>query len=241
IVLCTKKGVIKKTALADFSRPRSTGVNAITIVEGDQLLEAKLTSGNCEIMMAVNSGRAIRFPEIKVRATGRGAIGVTGIEAESDAEEVVGMICVNPETEKDKTVLVVSEKGFGKRTPVDEYRITNRGGKGVKTINVTEKTGKLVGVLDVTEKEDLMITCKSGVTIRMKVADISEQGRATQGVKLIRIDEGDEIAAITKLDVEEEAVAEIVEGEETAIDSTNDTTNSSENTSEGEETTTPSV
>jgi len=248
IVLCTKKGVIKKTALADFSRPRSTGVNAITIVEGDQLLEARLTSGNCEIMMAVNSGRAIRFPEIKVRPTGRGAIGVAGIEAETDNEEVVGMICVNPETEKDKTVLVVSEKGYGKRTPVDEYRITNRGGKGVKTISVTEKTGKLVGVLDVTEKEDLMITCKSGVTIRMKVADISEQGRATQGVKLIRIDEGDEIAAITKLDVEEvEAqIEEQAQGEEngTAISDitsesvdNSETTNSPENTSEGEETT----
>ena len=240
IVLCTKKGVIKKTALADFSRPRTTGVNAITIVEGDQLLEAKLTSGNCEIMMAVNSGRAIRFPEMKVRSTGRGAIGVTGIEAESDSEEVVGMICVNPETEKDKTVLVVSEKGYGKRTPVDEYRITNRGGKGVKTISITEKTGKLVGVLDVTEKEDLMITCKSGVTIRMKVADISEQGRATQGVKLIRIDEGDEIAAITKLDVEEEVIAEVeAAAAETAdgTEITGETTNSPENTSEGEETT----
>jgi len=238
IVLCTKKGVIKKTALADFSRPRTTGVNAITIVEGDQLLEARLTSGNCEIMMAVNSGRAIRFPEIKVRSTGRGAIGVTGIEAESDNEEVVGMICVNPETEKDKTVLVVSEKGYGKRTPVDEYRITNRGGKGVKTISVTEKTGKLVGVLDVTEKEDLMITCKSGVTIRMKVADISEQGRATQGVKLIRIDEGDEIAAITKLDVEEEVIAEVENVADTAegTEITEQTTNSPENTSEGEET-----
>ena len=218
IVLCTKKGVIKKTALADFSRPRQTGVNAITIVEGDQLLEAKLTDGACEVMMAINTGRAIRFPEAKVRSTGRGAIGVTGIEAENESEEVVGMICVNPETEKDKTVLVVSEKGYGKRTPVDEYRVTNRGGKGVKTISVTEKTGKLVGVLDVTEKEDLMISCKSGVTIRMKVADIRELGRATQGVKLIRIDEGDAIAAITKLDVEE-VEAEIeskIEGESTA-------------------------
>ena len=241
IVLCTKKGVIKKTALADFSRPRTTGVNAITIVEGDQLLEARLTSGGCEIMMAVNSGRAIRFPEVKVRPTGRGAIGVTGIEAETDAEEVVGMICVNPETEKDKTVLVVSEKGYGKRTPVDEYRITNRGGKGVKTISVTEKTGKLVGVLDVTEKEDLMITCKSGVTIRMKVADIRELGRATQGVKLIRIDEGDEIAAITKLDVNEEEVIAAAEGSEIVTAETiteeTETTNSPENTSEGEENT----
>ncbi|MEJ0105060.1 MAG: DNA gyrase subunit A [Bacteroidota bacterium] len=204
IVLCTKKGIIKKTELADFSRPRLTGVNAITINEGDELLEAKLTDGKSEIMMAVKSGRAIRFSEEKVRATGRGAIGVAGIEVDNDGDEVVGMICVNPETDAAKTVLVVSEKGFGKRTAVDEYRFTNRGGKGVKTISVTEKTGKLVGILDVSEKEDLMITCKSGVTIRIKTSAVSEQGRATQGVKLIRLDEGDEIAAITKLDDEEE-------------------------------------
>ncbi len=203
IVLCTKQGIIKKTALSDFSRPRATGVNAITIVEGDQLLEAKLTDGNSEIMMAVKSGRAIRFPEAKVRPTGRGAIGVAGIEVDDATDEVVGMICVNVE-DKTRTVLVVSEKGFGKRTPIDEYRITNRGGKGVKTINVTEKTGKLVGILDVTEKEDLMITCTSGITIRMSIAQISEQGRATQGVKLIRLDEEDAIAAITNLDEMEE-------------------------------------
>ncbi len=203
IVLCTKKGIIKKTALEDFSRPRQTGVNAITIVEGDELIEARMTDGNCEIMMAVKSGRAIRFSEEKVRATGRGAIGVAGIEVDEADDEVVGMLCVNPETDASKTVLVVSEKGFGKRTAVDEYRFTNRGGKGVKTINVTEKSGKLVGMLDVAEKEDLMITCKSGVTIRMKVSDISEQGRATQGVKLIRLDEGDEIAGITKIEDQE--------------------------------------
>lgn len=199
IVLCTKKGIIKKTELEDFSRPRQTGVNAITIVEGDELLEAKLTDGKSEIMMAVKSGRAIRFSEEKVRATGRGAIGVAGIEVDDEHDEVVGMICVNPETDASKTVLVVSEKGFGKRTPVDEYRFTNRGGKGVKTINVTDKTGPLVGILDVAEREDIMITCKSGVTIRMPVSGISEQGRATQGVKLIKLDEGDEIAAITNL------------------------------------------
>jgi DNA gyrase subunit A len=211
IVLCTKQGIIKKTALADFSRPRATGVNAITIVEGDQLLEAKLTDGNSEIIMAVKSGRAIRFPEAKVRPTGRGAIGVAGIEVDDATDEVVGMICVNVE-DKSRTVLVVSEKGFGKRTPIDEYRITNRGGKGVKTINVTEKTGKLVGVLDVTEKEDLMITCTSGITIRMSIAQISEQGRATQGVKLIRLDEDDAIAAITNLDeMEEETGGETTE------------------------------
>ncbi|MFZ1312831.1 MAG: DNA gyrase C-terminal beta-propeller domain-containing protein, partial [Chitinophagaceae bacterium] len=147
IVLCTKKGIIKKTELEDFSRPRQTGVNAINIVEGDELLEAKMTDGKSEIMMAVKSGRAIRFSEEKVRATGRGAIGVAGIEVEDNNDEVVGMICVNPETDASKTVLVVSEKGFGKRTPVDEYRFTNRGGKGVKTINVTDKTGSLVGIL----------------------------------------------------------------------------------------------
>jgi len=216
IVLCTKKGVIKKTALTDFSRPRLTGINAININEGDQLLEAKMTDGNCEIMLALKSGRAIRFPEAKVRSTGRGAIGVGGIEVDDETDEVVGMICVNPTT-PERTVLVVSEKGFGKRTSVEEYRITNRGGKGVKTINVTEKTGKLVGIMDVKESEDLIITCKSGVTIRMKVAHISEQGRATQGVKLIRIDEGDEIAAITRIDVHDDTgiIAEVLEEEDT--------------------------
>lgn len=205
IVLCTRKGIIKKTELEDFSRPRTTGVNAITIVEGDELFEARLTDGESEIMMAVKSGRAIRFSESKVRATGRGAIGVAGIEVEESDDEVVGMICVNPVKDASRTVLVVSEKGYGKRTPVEEYRFTNRGGKGVKTINVTEKTGSLVGMLDVLPTEDLMITCKSGVTIRMKVADISEQGRATQGVKLIRLDNGDEIAAITKLEDQEDS------------------------------------
>ena len=225
IVLCTKQGIIKKTSLEDFSRPRQTGVIAITIVEGDQLLEARMTDGNSEILLAVKSGRAIRFEEEKVRPTGRGAIGVAGIEVDDatrDKDEVIGMICVNRD-DKSRTVLVVSEKGYGKRTPIDEYRITNRGGKGVKTISVTEKTGKLVGILDVTEFEDLMITCKSGVTIRMPVAGISEQGRATQGVKLIRLDETDEIAAITKLDkLEEEVVGGLadVAGPEASTDVT---------------------
>jgi DNA gyrase subunit A len=213
IVLCTKNGIIKKTNLEDFSRPRATGVNAITVVEGDQLLEAKMTDGNCEVIMAVKSGRAIRFPEEKVRPTGRGAIGVAGIEVEGEGDEVVGMICVNKD-DTSRTVLVVSENGFGKRTPVDEYRITNRGGKGVKTISVTEKTGKLVGILDVTPKEDLMITCISGITIRMSVEKISEQGRATQGVKLIRLEEDDQIAAITKLDEEEDRESDVNRGSE---------------------------
>lgn len=218
IVLCTKKGIIKKTLLEEFSRPRQNGVNAITVVEGDQLLEARLTNGSMEIMLAVKSGRAIRFPEEKVRPTGRGAIGVSGIEVDDENDEVIGMVCVSKE-DKTRTILVVSEKGFGKRTPLtdesgeDVYRITNRGGKGVKTMSVTDKTGSLVGILDVTEKQDLMITCKSGITIRTAVVDIREAGRATQGVKLIRLDESDAIAAITAIDEIEEA--ELIESEVT--------------------------
>lgn len=224
IVLCTKNGIIKKTDLKDFSRPRQSGIIAIQVLDGDQLLAARLTDGNCEIMMAVKSGRAIRFPENTVRSTGRGAIGVSGIDLDEKNDEVVGMICVNRD-DKSKTVLVVSEKGYGKRTFIDDpetgepvYRITNRGGKGVKTIQITEKTGLLVGLLDVTEKEDLMITCLSGVTIRMPVSQISEQGRATQGVKLIRVDDGDAIAAITQLD--EDGEDEETEGPEAAATET---------------------
>ena len=224
IVLCTKKGIIKKTDLEDFSRPRQNGINAINILDGDQLLEARLTDGNCEIMMAVKSGRAIRFPEEKVRSTGRGGIGVAGIEVDDENDSVVGLVCVNRE-DKSKTILVVSEKGYGKRTALDDaetgesnYRVTNRGGKGVKTINVTEKTGALVGLLAVTEKEDLMITCVSGITIRMAVNQISEQGRATQGVKLIKVDDGDQIAAITQLDEKEEEVSDELNTPGTDID-----------------------
>jgi len=241
ILLCTKKGIIKKTDLEDFSRPRQNGINAINILEGDQLIEAKLTDGNCEIMMAVKSGRAIRFPEEKVRSTGRGGIGVYGIEVDDANDEVVGMVCVNRE-DKTRTILVVSEKGFGKRTFLDDpetgepnYRITNRGGKGVKTINVTDKTGSLVGLLDVTEKEDLMITCVSGITIRMSVASVSEQGRATQGVKLIRVDEGDSIAAITKLDEQEEEVILPETGMADSIDNTEQTGDTTEEAGEENE------
>ena len=228
IILCTKNGVIKKTKVADFSRPRQTGINAITINEGDQLIQACLTDGEKEIMMAVKTGRAIRFPESKVRPTGRGAIGVAGIEVDESNDEVVGMICVDKD-DPTTTVMVVSGKGFGKRTAVGEYRFTNRGGKGVKTINVTDKTGPLIGILDVTEKEDLMITCRSGVTIRTSIVDIREAGRATQGVKLIRLDEGDEIAAITKLNEHEadEEVTETETGDVQPVDPANaDTTNS---------------
>jgi DNA gyrase subunit A len=213
IILCTKRGIIKKTCLEDFSRPRVSGVNAITINEGDELLAARLTDGNNEVMMAVKSGRAIRFPEEKVRPTGRGAIGVAGIEVDNENDEVVGLVCVHKD-DKERTILVVSQQGFGKRTAIEEYRITNRGGKGVKTINVTEKTGSLVGIMDVKEKEDLIITCKSGVTIRTRITDIREAGRATQGVTLIRLDEGDEIAATSKIEEQEESAADLEEGSE---------------------------
>ncbi|MGJ7033679.1 DNA gyrase subunit A [Niabella hirudinis] len=229
IVLCTQKGIIKKTALGDFSRPRQTGVNAITINEGDRLLEARLTDGNSEIMMAVKSGRAIRFSEEKVRATGRGAIGVGGIEVDDEKDEVIGMICLA--AEDPKSVLVVSEKGYGKRTKVDEYRFTNRGGKGVKTINVTEKTGALVGLLDVDETQDLLITCKSGITIRMRVRDISELGRATQGVKLIRLEEDDQIAAISQ--VEEQEMVEESGAEVNATESATETSTDEKDVTSG--------
>ena len=219
IVLCTRKGIIKKTRVEDFSRPRQNGINAITINEGDELLDACLTDGSQNIMMAIKSGRAIRFPEEKVRPTGRGAIGVNGIRIDPEKDEVVGMICVNV-NDPEVSILVVSAKGYGKRTAAEEYRITNRGGKGVKTINVTEKTGSLIGLLNVNEKQDLMITCRSGVTIRTSIASIREAGRATQGVKLIRLDEGDEIAAITNLNELEEEIAEDItlDGEEVKID-----------------------
>jgi DNA gyrase subunit A len=231
IVLCTKQGIIKKTDLEDFSRPRQSGINAINIQDGDQLLEARLTDGNCEIMMAVKSGRAIRFPEEKVRSTGRGGIGVYGIEVDDATDEVIGMVCINRE-DKTKTILVVSEKGFGKRTPlVDEdgeevYRITNRGGKGVRTLNVTDKTGRLVGLLAVSDNEDLMITCVSGITIRMGVGTIRPQGRATQGVKLIKLDDGDAIAAITQM---EEKDLEPIDEATDAVDSNVDTASTSTN------------
>ena len=238
IILCTKRGIIKKTALQDFSRPRANGVNAININEGDQLLEARLTDGNSEVMLAIKSGRAIRFPETKVRPTGRGAIGVFGIEVDDAKDEVIGMICVNKD-DTERNVLVVSEKGFGKRTSIEEYRITNRGGKGVKTINVTEKTGSLIGMLDVTGKEDLVITCKSGITIRTSTAKLREVGRATQGVKLIKIDEGDEIAAISKIQEQEDPLAVTdkndVTGEDGVVSLEGEETGSSTENSGGED------
>ena len=201
IIMCTKKGTIKKTSLEAYSRPRANGINAININEGDQLLEACMTTGESEIVMALRSGRAIRFNESTVRPMGRTATGVRGITLANAKDEVVGMISINnPEV----TVLVVSENGYGKRTDIEDYRITNRGGKGVKTINVTEKTGELVAIKDVTDNDDLMIINKSGIVIRIGLSDLRVMGRATQGVRLITFKGNDSIASITKVEHEEE-------------------------------------
>ncbi|MGJ1204857.1 DNA gyrase subunit A [Sphingobacterium lactis] len=208
IIMCTKKGTIKKTSLEAYSRPRANGINAININDGDQLLEATLTNGSSEIVMALRSGRAIRFNESTVRPMGRTATGVRGITLAHAKDEVVGMISVNDE---ETTVLVVSEKGYGKRTDIDDYRITNRGGKGVKTINVTDKTGELVAIKGVTDENDLMIINKSGIVIRIGVENLRVMGRATQGVKLITLKDSDEIASVTKVDRQDEE--EEIDGE----------------------------
>ena len=217
IVMCTREGVVKKTKLKEYSRPRQNGVNAIVIREGDQLLEAKITSGQAEIMIAARGGKAIRFNEEKVRPIGRVGAGVRGIELD-EGDEVVGMICIEPDAKKD--VLVLSENGYGKRTDLDEYRVTNRGGKGVKTINITEKTGDLVSIQAVTDDNDLMIINRSGVTIRTKVDQIRLAGRATQGVRIINLREGDVIASVMAVPVsEDEEVATdaiVAEGAEAA-------------------------
>ena len=196
VIMATKKGQVKKTSLEQYSRPRTNGINAITIKDGDELLEAKLTTGDSQVMLAVKSGKAIRFEESKTRPMGRTASGVRGITLANDNDEVVGMIAVN---DNESNILVVSEKGYGKRSSLDDYRITNRGGKGVKTINVTDKTGELVAVKNVTDEDDLMIINKSGIAIRLEVKNLRVMGRATQGVKLINLKEGDSIAAVAKV------------------------------------------
>ena len=216
IVMCTREGVVKKTKLKEYSRPRQTGVNAIVIREGDQLIEAKITSGEAEIMIAARGGKAIRFNESTVRPIGRVGAGVRGISLD-EGDEVIGMICIEPDSKQD--VLVLSENGYGKRTDLDEYRVTNRGGKGVKTINITEKTGDLISIQAVTDENDLMIINRSGVTIRTKVDQIRLAGRATQGVKIINLREGDVIASVMAVPVsEEEEVEPIVNAEEGAVE-----------------------
>lgn len=211
IIMVTKKGTVKKTLLEAYSRPRSNGINAITVREGDELVQACITDGNSEVLIAKRSGKAIRFPENKVRPMGRTAAGVRGVTLESDKDEVIGMVCVNPNN-KETTILVVSEKGYGKRTDLEDYRITGRGGKGVKTISVTDKTGDLVGMLTVTDADGLMIINKSGMTIRMAVDKLRVMGRATQGVKLINIKGNDEIAGISVVPREDDEEEENVDG-----------------------------
>lgn len=212
IILCTKQGIIKKTTLEAYSRPRSNGINAITIREGDELLSARLTNGNCEVIMAKKSGKAIRFNESLVRPMGRNASGVKGITLESAQDEVIGMVTIDKEKLKEATILVVSEKGYGKRsflvdpeTGEDEYRVTGRGGKGVKTLNITDKTGDLISISSVTDEDGLMIINRSGLTIRMRVDALRTMGRATQGVRLINIKNSDAIASVAVVPVEEEA------------------------------------
>ncbi|GAB1405768.1 DNA gyrase subunit A [Lentimicrobium sp.] len=219
IILCTKKGVIKKTSLEAYSRPRQNGINAITIREGDELLEARLTDGNNEVLLALRSGRAIRFNESTVRPMGRLASGVKGITLANKKDEVIGMICL-PDDQAD--ILVVSENGYGKRSKLEDYRITNRGGKGVKTINVTEKTGDLISIEAVTDTDDLMIINRSGLIIRLGIVDLRVMGRATQGVRLITLRDDDSIAAVTKVEVEAEEELEMDEENEITMDAGED-------------------
>ena len=229
IILCTKRGTIKKTSLEAYSRPRLNGINAININEGDQLLEARLTNGTSEVLMALRSGRAIRFNESTVRPMGRTATGVRGITLGGKNDEVIGMICVNSPEE---SILVVSEKGYGKRSDLEDYRVTNRGGKGVKTINVTDKTGSLIAIKNVTDTDDLMIINLSGILIRMGVSDLRVMGRATQGVRLINLREDDGIAAVAKVEceLEDDEIEEIelLEGIET--EDSNDSSDAAEET-----------
>ena len=206
VIMATRKGQVKKTSLEQYSRPRTNGINAINIREGDVLLEAKLTTGNSHVMLAVKSGKAIRFEESKTRPMGRGASGVRGITLNNDNDEVVGMVAVN---DMDANILVVSENGYGKRSSLDDYRVTNRGGKGVKTISVTEKTGKLVAIKNVNDQDDLMIINKSGIAIRMEVSGLRVMGRATQGVKLINLKADDTIAAVAKVMKDDDKIEDI--------------------------------
>ena len=208
VIMCTKKGQVKKTSLEQYSRPRSNGINAITIKEDDELLEAKLTNGNSQILIAVKSGKCIRFEENKTRPMGRNASGVRGVRLKDQKDEVVGMISVN---DMDSDILVVSENGYGKRSKLEDYRITNRGGKGVKTISITEKTGNLVSLKNVSDGDDLMIINKSGIAIRMEVNTLRVMGRATQGVRLINIKDNDSIAAVAKVVLDDQEVTAIEE------------------------------
>ncbi|MCB0820899.1 MAG: DNA gyrase subunit A, partial [Bacteroidetes bacterium] len=224
IIMCTNRGTIKKTSLEAYSRPRSNGINAITVRDGEELLAARLTNGTSEIMMALKSGRAIRFPEEKVRPMGRNAAGVRGVTLANEQDEVVGLVCAE---DTNAQILVVSENGYGKRSEIEEYRVTNRGGKGVKTINVTEKTGALIALLAVKDEQDLMIITRSGVTIRTPIEDIRVAGRATQGVRLITLRNNQSIAAVTNVEkIDEEELEEGMEGNEGEENGNDDVQNS---------------
>lgn len=242
IIMVTKLGVVKKTSLEAYSRPRTNGINAITVRDGDELLQACLTDGDSEVVIAKKLGKAIRFPEAKVRPMGRTAAGVRGVTLESAEDEVIGMVCVNPR-KSEATILVLSEKGYGKRTDLEDYRITGRGGKGVKTISITEKTGSLVGILSVTDEDGLMIICKSGLTIRLAIDKLRIMGRATQGVRLINLKGSDSIAGLAKSPKEEDEEdedlsAEFIEGdivesgESTDIETNTETTETTDNDDE---------
>jgi DNA gyrase subunit A len=206
VIMATKKGTVKKTSLEQYSRPRQNGIIAINIREDDELLEAKLTTGTSQIFLGLKSGKAIRFEESKTRPMGRSASGVRGIRLANDKDEVIGMISVH---NFDDEILVVSENGYGKRSSIEDYRITNRGGKGVKTISITEKTGGLVAIKNVSDSDDLMIINKSGIAIRMSVDDLRTMGRATQGVKLINLKDSDSIAAVAKVMKDEDNLEEV--------------------------------
>lgn len=214
IILATKKGTIKKTSLEAYSRPRQNGINAITIKDGDELLEAKMTNGSNEVILAKKSGRAIRFNEQAVRPMGRNASGVRGVRLENENDELVGMVCIANNEEEPHNILVVSEKGYGKRSKLEDYRVTNRGGKGVKTLNITEKTGNLISIKDVTELDNLMIINTSGIAIRMSMDALRVMGRATQGVRLIKLGENDEIASVAKIEITEEDAIHLNEDSE---------------------------
>jgi len=227
VIMATKKGQVKKTSLEQYSRPRTNGINAITIKDGDELLAAKLTTGDSQVMLAVKSGKAIRFEEEKTRPMGRNASGVRGITLADDNDEVIGMVAVN---DPESNVLVVSENGYGKRSLVEDYRVTNRGGKGVKTISITEKTGNLVAINNVTDEDDLMIINKSGIAIRMEVSELRVMGRATQGVRLINLKKGDTIAAVTKVKKDEDDIEdEELDGVEGGVDTSESTEESTNN------------
>jgi DNA gyrase subunit A len=223
VIMATKQGVVKKTVLEQYSRPRQSGINAITVREGDELLEAKLTTGSSQVILGLKSGKAIRFEESKTRPMGRNASGVRGVTLADEKDEVIGMVAVN---NLEENILVVSEKGYGKRSELEDYRITNRGGKGVKTLTITEKTGNLVAIKSVTDADDLMIINRSGVAIRISIEDLRVMGRATQGVKVINLRADDEIAAVAKVIKEEDMVDED-EVRDIEVDETNNSTDES--------------